>query len=225
MPAGAEEYGVADFINEVDEEVRRERMQKLWKRWSPLAIGAVVLLLAAVGGWQVWQGWRADKAAAASAAFRAALTEAQAGKPLEAAAAFGSLAGGDHDGYALLARFQQAANLIEGKDLPGAIKVFDAIAADSGNAARFRDLARYLAVFHGLDTMPADEARQRLAVIAADSPWAGSATELKALAELKAGEKDAARRLLTALADDAGAPADLRGRAAEMLAALGGPVE
>src|SRR3546814_3092920 len=56
-----------------------------WKRWSPLIIAAVILLLAAVGGWQFWQNYRADKAAAASAAFTAALNEAQAGKPLDAA--------------------------------------------------------------------------------------------------------------------------------------------
>jgi hypothetical protein len=48
---------------------------------------------------------------------------------------------------------------------------------------------------------------------------------LQALAELKAGETDAARKTLTALADDAAAPVGVRGRAAEMLAALGGPVQ
>src|SRR3546814_7326105 len=78
-----QESGVADFIDEVDEEVRRERMQSLWKRWSPLIIAAVILLLAAVGGWQFWQNYRADKAAAASAAFTAALNEAQAGRSEE----------------------------------------------------------------------------------------------------------------------------------------------
>ena len=35
---------MANFIEEVDEEVRRERMEKLWKRWSPVAIGAVVAI-------------------------------------------------------------------------------------------------------------------------------------------------------------------------------------
>ena len=47
----------------------------------------------------------------------------------------------------------------------------------------------------------------------------------EALAEVKAGETDAARKTLTALADDAAAPVGVRGRAAEMLAALGGPVQ
>ncbi|MFC3677016.1 tetratricopeptide repeat protein [Ferrovibrio xuzhouensis] len=216
---------MADFIDEVDEEVRRERMQSLWKRWSPLIIAAVILLLAAVGGWQFWQNYRADRAAAASAAFTAALNEAQAGKPLDAAKSFGELAGTAGGGYAVLSRFQQAANLIEGKDVAGAIKAYDAIAADSAVDGRLRDLARYLAVAHGLDTLAPADAKQRLDAVSAGSPWAASVTELKALVALKAGDRDAARKLLTGLADDAVAPAGLRGRAAEMLAALGGPVQ
>jgi hypothetical protein len=216
---------VANFIEEVDEEVRRDRAEKLWKRWSPLIIGVVVLILVGVAGYEFWKGWQAEKTAAAGARFSAALNLAQSGKPSEAAAAFGDLARGDAAGYAVLARFQQAANLIEAKDVTGAIAVYDGIAGDSGIDARFRDLARYLAVFHGLDQLAPDQVRQRLAAIASTSPWAANARELNALAELKAGNTDEARRQLTALADDPLVPTGLRGRATELLAALGGPVQ
>ncbi|WP_300302827.1 tetratricopeptide repeat protein [Ferrovibrio sp.] len=215
---------MANFIEEVDEEVRRDRLEKAWKRWSPYAIGLVVLLLAGVAGHQVWKNWQTEKAAAAGAAFTAALNQAQAGKPADAAQAFASMATGK-DGYALLARFQQGAMLIEAKDVPAAIAAYDAIAADSGIAQRFRDLANYLAAFHGFDTLDADGMRRHLAAIGADSPWYANARELLALAELKAGNRDGARQQLTALADDPLVPAGLRGRAAELLAALGGPVQ
>lgn len=215
---------MANFIEEVDEEVRRDRLEKAWKRWSPYAIGLVVLLLAGVAGQQVWKNWQTEKAAAAGAAFTAALNQAQAGKPADAAQAFAAMAAGK-DGYALLARFQQGAMLIEAKDVPAAIAAYDAIAADSGIAQRFRDLANYLAAFHGFDTLDADGMRRHLAAIAADSPWYANARELLALAELKAGNRDGARQQLTALADDPLVPAGLRGRAAELLAALGGPVQ
>lgn len=216
---------MANFIEEVDEEVRRERLEKLWKRWSPAAAGFIVVLLAGVAGFQFWQGHRAEKAAADGAAFNAALNQAQAGKPAEAAAAFASLAGTADEGYALLARFQQAANLVAAKDLPGAIAAYDAIAGDNSVDARFRNLARYLAAFHGLETLDAEAIKQRLAAIPADGPWSANARELQAIAEMKAGNVDAARQLLTTLADDALAPTGLRGRATELLAALGGPVQ
>ncbi|MCW0233791.1 MAG: tetratricopeptide repeat protein [Ferrovibrio sp.] len=216
---------MANFIEEVDEEVRRDRAERLWKRWSPVIIGIVILLLAGVAGHQVWKGWQADKAAAAGARFSAALGLAQAGKPAEAATAFADLARADAGGYAALARFQQAANLVEAKDAAGAIAVYDAIAGDAGTNPRFRDLARYLAVFHGLDQLTAEQTRQRLSAIGTDSPWSANARELAAVAELKAGNTEAARRQLTALADDPLVPTGLRGRAAELLAALGGPVQ
>ncbi len=216
---------MANFIEEVDEEVRRERLEKLWKRWSPAAAGFVVVLLAGVAGFQFWQGHRAEKAAADGAAFNAALNQAQAGKPAEAATAFASLANTAGEGYALLARFQQAASLVAAKDLSGAIAAYDAIAADNAISAEYRNLARYLAAFHGLETLDAEAVKQRLAAIPAAAPWAANARELQAMAEMKAGNIDAARQLLTALADDAMAPAGLRGRAAELLAALGGPVQ
>ncbi len=216
---------MANFIEEVDEEVRRDRAERLWKRWSPFIIGAVVLLLAGVAGHQVWQGWQADKAAAAGARFSTALGLAQAGKPAEAAAAFADLSNSDADGYAMLARFQQAANLVEAKDIPGAIAAYDALAGDSKVNARFRDLARYLAAFHGLAQLPPDQVKQRLSGIASDSPWSANARELTAIAELKAGNAEEARRQLTALADDPLVPTGLRGRATELLAALGGPVQ
>ncbi|HEX6956589.1 MAG TPA: tetratricopeptide repeat protein [Ferrovibrio sp.] len=216
---------MANFIEEVDEEVRRERMQKLFKRWSPLVFGVVIALLAGVAGYQIWHNHRMEKAAAAASAFDAALSKVQAGKPLDAAKAFADLAQTDDSGYALLARFQQAANLLEGKDVKGAIAALDAVAADNAVAARYRDLARYLAAFHGFDTLDAADLKQRLSAIPADSLWSANARELLALAELKAGETEAARRLLTTLSDDAMAPVNLRGRATELLAALGGPVQ
>lgn len=216
---------MANFIEEVDEEVRRDRAEKLWKRWGPFVIGFVVVLLAGVAGFQVWKGWEADKAAAAGARFTNALGLAQAGKPTEAAAAFADMSRADTGGYAVLARFQQAANLIEAKDATGGIAVYDAIAGDSKVDARFRDLARYLAAFHGLDSLTPEQLKQRLAAISTGGPWGPNARELAALTELKAGNVEEARRQLTALADDPLVPTGLRGRATELLAALGGPVQ
>lgn len=216
---------MANFIDEVDEDVRKDRLEALWKRFSPFIIGAVVILLVAVAGYQVWKHFDDQKKAAAGSAFSAALSQAQNGKPAEAAQALSDLAKTAPKGYAQLARFQQAAALIEAKDMTGAIAVYDAIAADSGVETRLRDLARYLAAFHGLDSLAPDQLNHRLGGIAADSPWAINARELQALVELKAGQTEAARKQLTALADDPLVPAGLRGRAAELLAALGGPVQ
>ena len=43
------EQFVADIFNEVDEEVRRERLQKLWERYSIYIVVAAVLIVAGIG--------------------------------------------------------------------------------------------------------------------------------------------------------------------------------
>ena len=43
---------MSDIFQEVDEEVRRERLEQLWKRYGIYIIAAVLLVLACVGGWR-----------------------------------------------------------------------------------------------------------------------------------------------------------------------------
>ena len=71
---------MSDIFNEVDEEVRRERLQALWKRYGNLILAILILAVAAVGGWRGYQYWEAKKAAAAGAAYDAAVTLADEGK-------------------------------------------------------------------------------------------------------------------------------------------------
>ena len=78
--AGAGEAFVSDIFNEVDEEVRREQLKKLWERYGILIIALAVLFVAAVGGWRGYQWWEAKKAAEAGAAFEAAVDAQRAGQ-------------------------------------------------------------------------------------------------------------------------------------------------
>jgi hypothetical protein len=43
------------FIREVEEEYRRDRIAQIWKRYSTVITAAVLLVLVAVGGWRYWQ--------------------------------------------------------------------------------------------------------------------------------------------------------------------------
>ena len=68
-----EGFQVTDIFREVDEEVRREQLKKLWERYGTLLIAACVLLVVAVGGWRTYEWWEAKKAAEAGTAFQAAI--------------------------------------------------------------------------------------------------------------------------------------------------------
>ena len=60
---------MADIFHEVDEEVRREQLKKLWERYSVYIIAAAVLIVVGIAAWRGYEYWVAKRAAAAGAAF------------------------------------------------------------------------------------------------------------------------------------------------------------
>ena len=48
---------MADIFHEVDEEVRREQLKKLWDRYSIYLIALAVLIVAGVSGWRGYEYW------------------------------------------------------------------------------------------------------------------------------------------------------------------------
>src|SRR5438046_3952308 len=123
------ESSVSDIFHEVDEEVRREQLKKLWDRYGNYVVAAAFLLVAAVAAWRGYMWWEAKKAAESGAAFEAASTLAETGKRSEAEAAFAKIAVDGTAGYRHLARLREAAELAQG-DAKAAVAVYDKIAAD-----------------------------------------------------------------------------------------------
>ena len=76
---------------------------------------------------------------------------------------------------------------------------------------------------HELDKGDPTALRRDLEPLAAhNSAWRFTAIELSAALAVRSGDMAKARELYAKLADDSETPVGLRGRAAEMLAALGG---
>jgi len=214
---------LADIFQEVEEDVRRERFQQLWKRYGRYvgaAAIAIVLVTAGVVGWREIQR-RANEDQATR--FLQALDQAGRGEADPAKAGFAALAQDGGAGYATLARLQEAALLVKAGDVAGAVKQYEAIAADSRVDQVFRDLAVILVVQETIETADPAPLQQRLQPLLADkNPWRHSATELSALLAKRAGDAAKAKELYTKLADDLTAPQGMRARATEMLAIIGG---
>jgi hypothetical protein len=214
---------VSDIFREIEEDLQRDRYKKLWAKYGNVVIAAAIGLVVATGGWEAWKTYKLRRDQAFGQRYAEALTLAQAGKTTEASAAFTKLAEEAGAGYSALARLQEAALLAKAGNVDGAIAVYDALAADGRVARPYRDLATLLGVLHGIDKGdPAALARRLEPLTAAGSPWRHSALELSAILAERTGDKARAAQLYAQLADDATAPADIRARAAEMLAALKG---
>lgn len=211
---------MADIFQEVEEEVRRENMQRLWRRYGRYAVAGLVALALAIAGVIGWQKYSENRQAARAQAFADAITLTGDADPAKATAAFQQLAQ-DGDGIAALARFRSAALQVKAKDTVGAVATYDAITADASVPQPFRDASALLAALQLLDTAELAEIERRLnPITAAPNPFRFSALELIALSAQRAGDFTKARTIYTQLADNLETPTGLRGRAAEMLAAL-----
>ncbi|MBW8270829.1 tetratricopeptide repeat protein [Caldovatus aquaticus] len=216
-----------DIFDEVEEDLRAERAARLWKRYGSLVIGAALFVVLGVAAWQGWEWHRQRQLAAAATAYLAAERDAGApGADLRAAAErFAAIAREAPGGYRVLAALRAAALKAETGEREAALALWDGIARDSGVDPLYRDLATVLLVLHSLDSPAADLARlaERVAPLTdSANPWQASAREVAALLALKRGERETARRMLQALAEDVTAPQGIRGRAGRIAAGLGG---
>ncbi len=207
------------LFREIEEDLRQEHWAKLWKRYGNYVAGAVIALVLSVAGYQGWRAYDMATRQSDGERFAAALALAGDKQTQAAAEAFAGLAADATAGYALLARFQEAALLAK---RGGPATAYADLARDAGVDAVYRDLAVILGAFHEMNGPGAGDLSARLAPLTADgNPWRHSAKELTAVLAARAGDRTKARALFTALAADATAPQGIRARAGEMLAILG----
>lgn len=211
---------VSDIFREIDEELRRDNLLKLWRQYGKYIIAVAVVAIVVAGGIVAWRDYQASERRAQAARFTAALTLLRDGKNEEAAKLFDGLTQ-ESGGYGLLAAFEQAELLAKSGDRKGATAAYDRIAARSGIDPEFRDLAVLLSATHELQDSDAQAVIDRVKPLTATgNPWRTNALDLTAAAKLKAGDRAGAREIYQQLADDLTAPQGLRARAAEMAAAL-----
>jgi len=195
---------VSELFDEVDEDVRRDQLKKLWDQYSIYIVAAALLIIASVGGWRGYQYLEAKKAA-------------------EAEAAFADLAAKAPAGYRVLARLRTATE-VASRDQQAAAKMFDEIAADSSVGAAEQDLARIRAAQLLLEGSTYPDMKQRLEAAAAPgATFRHTARELLALSAWRANDATATRQWLDLIANDGDTPSSLRSRA-EALQALLPPV-
>jgi hypothetical protein len=210
---------VADIFHEVDEEVRREQLKKLWDRYSIYLIALAVLIVAGMAGWRGYEYWVAKKAAAAGAEFEAAVALSEQGKQAEAEAAFAKVVAEAPAGYRVLARMRAASVLAQSKPAD-AVKAFDDLSADASLGAVWQDLAAVRAGLLLVDTAPLADMRRRLEPVTEPTrSFRHSARELLALSAWRNHDNAAARKYLDMIAGDAESPVGVRARA-DVLSAL-----
>lgn len=210
------------FIEEVDEELKRERYMDLWRKYGTYIVAAVLVVVIAVAGVVGWRQYQSNQRTQAGLAFLEAQRLAEQGKKTEALAAFKAAEKVGTAGYRELARFREAAALAQQGNEAAAAGIYDSIARDQSADRLFRDLALLLYALNVADRAEPKALIERLKPLTEKAqPWRFSALELTALLQRRRGDTAAAKEIYRKLADDDNAPGKLRTRAAEFLAVIG----
>ena len=219
---------MVDIFDEVEEELREERMQELLKKYGGLLFAAALLMIGAVAGWKAWVWYeeRRDLTAATSYLSASARSEAAGvagpNRP-EAITAFQAVAADAPNGYRDLARLREAALRADSGDVQGASALWDKVAADGSVDPLLRGLANLTWCLYHVDNGDPALLEGRLKPLAAaGNPWRSLALEQLALLDLRQGHTEAAKTQLKKLADDMTAPNGVRSRASTLLNQAGG---
>jgi len=213
------------LLREIDEDIRHEKYAELWKKYGVYVIIAGVLMVGVVAGHQGWRAYDLNTREEASNKLIGAQELIRA-DPATAEQALLSLAEDGPNGYAMLAQFQSAALIGERGDRELAAAAYWEL-SEQDIDPMYRSLATILGAQQILAKPTAaanpDGLMARLEPVAApDNPWRFSARELQAVIALQTGDTDRARQLFSGLAEDPQAPAGIRSRANELLAAIEG---
>lgn len=206
------------FIDEVTEEVRRDRLFALFRKYGWIG---VVVVLGIVGG-AGWTEWQSAQAEAKAEAFGDAVLDAlDLGAPEDRVAALGAI---PTDGaQAAVLQLLLASDPVG--DRAGTLTALEALANDATQPASYRDLAVLRRVVVAGADLPLTERRAALDPIAAPGrPYRTMALEQMAYLLVEENRTDDAIAALTALLTDQEAPGGVRSRAQEMIIALGGEV-
>ncbi|MEE4187105.1 MAG: tetratricopeptide repeat protein [Roseobacter sp.] len=207
------------FIDEVNEEVRRDRFYFMLRRYGWVA---GLLVLAIVGG-VAWTEYSKAQARAAAEGLGdeilAALSETspqarQAGlEGLESATA----------GAAVVVAMLTAAEAQQRGDTDAAVAALDAVAVNPDTAEIYRQIAAFKSLVLQSETMDPDTRRQQLEALAAPgATFSLLAQEQLGLMDIEAGETEVAIARFQSIMEDASVSADLQQRAIQVIVALGG---
>ena len=210
------------FIDEVTEEVRRDRLFATFRKYGWVA-GAAVLLI--VGGASYYEFTRAQDRAKAQELGDAILSALETDDDAARIAALSEIQADTGDARAVVA-LTQAVETGRSGDVAAAVALLDGVATDSGVSVFYRSLAQFRSLALQSDTLSAPDRRAGYEELAGPgAPLRFLAMEQIAMTFVEEGNRDEAINKLKELQSEAGVTPDLLRRVSQLIVVLGGEAE
>ena len=210
------------FLREVDEELRKEQMNRFAARYGWWIVAAILLFLGAVGGWLWWDARSKAAAAAESQTLIEALDAMEGGNRRAAQPKIAQLVESEIVGVRTAALFSRANAEIAAGNAPAAVATLRGIAGNQGLPEIYREAALVRQTALEYDSLRPQVVVRRLGALARPgSAWLGSAGEMVGIAYLKMRRPDLAGPVFGRIARDETVPDTIRNRAAQMASSLG----
>lgn len=219
------------FIQEVESDLRQEKLEHLWKKYGKAITAGFVVVIALSGAFNLWQHYQTKQRDTISQQFVSAQSLLFNKNIGDALSAMEGISKASHRTYSTLAKFNMAAILRQEtghKDLNRAEEIYKDLMS-RGTEHIFRELATVLFVSLRLDRMNGDneeEVQKLLKLIEPclkeGAPYRHLALELRGMIELRQKNYPNAAETFVTIAQDEKAPKDLRSRAQVMTQNLAG---
>jgi hypothetical protein len=210
------------FLREVDDELRRERLNQTVTRYGWWIVAGAVLVLAAIGGIFWYRGYQASQAEARGESLLNALDSLESGNRNGAITQIDALAESGSEGYRAAALFARANAQIGANNVNGAVATLGAIAADESLEEPYRQAALVRQTQLQFDQLQPPQIIQRLSALARPGqPFFGAAGEMVGVAQLRMNRPDLAGPLFARIGRDETVPPSIRTRAIQIAGSLG----
>jgi len=206
------------FIDEVTEELRRDRLFALMRKWGWIP---VLVIIAIVGGTAYVEWQKATETSAAQAegdALLAALESSDRSAALDGLNTTGDLAA--------VIELLKAAEAVSADDPKAVAEILSPVADDASLPREWRELAGLKLVMLGNDAVEPERRAALLDELATPgAPFAPLAREQQVYSMIEAGETEAALEAARSLLEEAGLTQGLQQRLSQVIVALGGELQ
>ena len=210
------------FVREVDENLRRDRLQDFVKEKGGWIAAAVILFLAASGGFIWYQQHKVKLAETHVEQLAQIYKDIGTGNTAKVPVQLDDLSNSSSKAVRATALFTRAAFALQQNDQKLAVATYKKLAEDSSLPDAYRNAALIRQTAVEFDKLQPQQVIARLEPLAKPgNPWFGSAGEMTALALIKQGKTKEAGHLFATIAKDKDAPSAVSNRSVQIAGSLG----